>query len=633
LIGAPTISPPPGSLADASPKGLSWLACVGWVGVFAALFAYLLLIIDPRILYHAYIVSLPGREVRIVFPEFFLGREFATSVLCAPGGAAEYLGALGSQLFYYDAVGAIILTAMAAALFVLSAGVMRKIGLRQGRLIGMAAVLVWTAAWGRYTFHLADQLALLGALVFVRLYVGLRRPPVRLIGFVALSPVFYVAVGGPYLLAAALCGLFELVSDGRKVLAAICFAVGVAVPVVVGVLLLGVSVADAAGRLTGLLALEPLETSPGLWEKLLVVAMVGVLVGPAVAVWAIRRLVGQAPQGAAGRARPVWTYVAVAVVVAVGAYAATAAHDCQTSRVLRMNRHSKLSQWDELLDVAATCRPRDLSSYSCRQINRALFETGQLGDRMFAFPQFADGLLPRAIMGDITFGLEDDLLAVGAVNQAEHLAAEALTVRGPTPHLLRVLARAFLVKGELQAAKVFLTRLQGDLIYGQWARECMVRLEEDPELSLDEDIQRLRSVIPRRDFVGGGELEPTLIRLLEANPGNRMAFEYLMAHYMLNWQLDDLAEAVTSGAAATHYSTLPEHVAEALIIHSTQEGEDIDLGELDIPEAVLSRAEQFRAAESASGGSPQALREALAKDLPNSYFRYHRTRQSGGSGR
>ncbi|MHC4985421.1 MAG: DUF6057 family protein [Planctomycetota bacterium] len=601
---------------------------------FAAVFVYVFFIIDPRLLYHAYIVPLPGRDVRIVFPEFFLGREFLASFAHLPGGAAEYVGAMGSQWFFYDTVGAIILTALALCLFALTAGIARKIGLRHGRLMGLVAALIWVAAWGRYTFHLADQLALLGALVLVRLYVGARHPAVRTVGFIVLSPVVYVMVAGPYLLAAVVCGLFELLARHRKVPAAVCFAVGVCVPAVVGVRLLGANALDAYLRMTGLLALEPLESSRGPWEALLAAVLgawfIGLVAGP----WAIRRLIGQGNDAAliaTARPRSVWRHVAVVAVVAIGAGAAVACYDHQAGRVLRINRYSKIGQWNELLDVAATCRPDDMSSHSRRQINRALFETRQLGDRMFAFPQHADGLLPGPVMEDIVFGLEEDLLAVGAVNQAEHLAAEALMIRGPTPHLLRVLAKAFLAKGERQAAKIFLTRLRGDLIHGRWARECMEQLARDPEMSADSDIQHIRSVMPRRDVVGVGDLEATLIRLLEANAGNRMAFEYLMAYYLLNWRLDDLAAAMETEPAAIHYQTLPEHVAEALIIHSAQAPGSASLNDLRISEAALRRAERFEAATATHGGNPQALNEALATDLPDSYFRYYRTGQSGRS--
>ena len=44
------------------------------------------------------------------------------------------------------------------------------------------------------------------------------------------------------------------------------------------------------------------------------------------------------------------------------------------------------------------------------------------------------------------------------------------------------------------------------------------------------------SVIPSASWI----LETMLERLLERNPRNRMAFEYLMAHYLLTRQIDKM---------------------------------------------------------------------------------------------
>jgi len=603
----------------------SWPVRIVWASVFATLFAYVLVRIDPRVVYHAYFVVLPRSETHIVFPEFFLGWEFFKSFVVLPGGLTEYVGALASQFFFYPVAGAAILAAVGLGAWSLAGGIARKIGLRHARLIGLAPVVVLVAMWGRYTFHLADQLALLGALIVVRLYVTAPRPAARTIGFVLLSPVLYVILAGPYLLAAAMCGLFELLARRKTVSAVVCVVVGGAVPWLVGAELLGASVLDAYGRLTGALAIEPLETSPGTWELLLAATMGAALVLLVAGRWAVHRLIGAS--GAPGPDRRWHDVLAVAlVVIAVGA--ALASYDRQAGRVLRINRYAKIGQWDKLLLVAAACSPDDLSVHSCRQVNRALFETGQLGNRMFAFPQRPDGLLPDARLDEIGFGLEDDLLAIGAVNQAEHLAAEALMVRGPTPHILRVLATAFMAKGEPQAARIFLTRLTRDLIHGPWARQRLAQLAQDPDLSDDETLQHIRAVMPKRDIVDAGDLETTLLTLLAANPRNQMAFEYLMASYLLDWCLDDLTGGLETYLPGMTYDRLPGHYAEAMVIRSSQHPLP-NLHGLAIPKEVFQRAEQFAALKAAHGHDAKALTEALATDMADSYFRYHRTGQSG----
>ena len=77
--------------------------------------------------------------------------------------------------------------------------------------------------------------------------------------------------------------------------------------------------------------------------------------------------------------------------------------------------------------------------------------------------------------------------------------------------------------------------MRKDVIEGPWAEACLARLEQDPELSDDEEIGRLRSVMLRQDAIETTRDDEHMLRaLLEQNKNNRMAFEYLMAYYLLN---------------------------------------------------------------------------------------------------
>ena len=627
-----TPTPSSDSLQEARPGQASpWPARIGWALVFAALFACVQYLIDPRILYHAYLVLLPGGRAHIVFPEFFLGWEFFETFTALPGGLTEYLGAMASQFFFYPFVGAAILAAVGLGVFVFAAGIARQMGLRYPHLMGLAPVLVLVAIWGRYTFHLADQLALLGALAWVRLYVAAPRSLARTVGFILFAPVLYVVVGGPYVLAAAMCGLFELLDRRKKIPGIICLALGAAVPWLVGVEVLGAGATDAYGRLTGLLPIERIESDRGPWEMLLAAALGATLLWVVAGRWAIQQLIGdsQGPVRNAPRPRRRWHDALAVALIIIGAGAAVACFDHQARRVLNINCYARTGQWTKALAEAATCWPGDMSTHTRRQVNWALFESDEMGSRMFAFPQRPDGLLPNPMMDDIVFGAEETLLALGAVNQAEHLAAEALMVRGPTPHILTVLAKAFIAKGEPQAARIFLTRLERDLIHGRWARRCLERLDRDPTFSDDPAIRHIRSVMPKRDVLDTGDLEANLKLLLDANPGNRMAFEYLSAHYLLNWRLDDLAARLETSLPDISYQTLPDHYGEAMVIRSSQKPLP-NLHGFHIPPDVFQRAQQFNVTTQAHRHDADALSHALEKDFPHSYFRYHRTGRSGG---
>ena len=67
------------------------------------------------------------------------------------------------------------------------------------------------------------------------------------------------------------------------------------------------------------------------------------------------------------------------------------------------------------------------------------------------------------------------------------------------PELLQRLALINIVKGEMGAARVFLSALSKDLVYGEEGRRDLKRLESDPGFTGDPEVQRLRSLRSTED--------------------------------------------------------------------------------------------------------------------------------------
>ena len=86
-----------------------------------------------------------------------------------------------------------------------------------------------------------------------------------------------------------------------------------------------------------------------------------------------------------------------------------------------------------------------------------------------------------------------------------------------------------MVKGNTEAAKIYLKVLSKTLFDGDWADRYLAAIEADPELPGDERIGRLRSVALEKDhstvFMPA---ELVYLTLLEENSKNKMAFEYLI---------------------------------------------------------------------------------------------------------
>jgi hypothetical protein len=82
-------------------------------------------------------------------------------------------------------------------------------------------------------------------------------------------------------------------------------------------------------------------------------------------------------------------------------------------------------------------------------------------------------------------------------------------------------------------------------------------------MQADPVVARIRPLMLTRDYVGEFSTEQILQQCLEANPSNRVAFEYLLAHYLLTSDMEGFASLVPR--LKDFYPDLPTHVQEALL--------------------------------------------------------------------
>jgi hypothetical protein len=163
-----------------------------------------------------------------------------------------------------------------------------------------------------------------------------------------------------------------------------------------------------------------------------------------------------------------------------------------------------------------------------------------------------------------------------------------------------------MVKGSIPTARVYLNALAKTLFDADWARAYLELLESDPTLSTDRRIQQLRASMLEKDrpvhSTGhdperGSQVivERMFLDLLEKNPMNRMAFEYLMAFYMLNKRLDDLCRNL-GRLKQLGYPGTPRLYEEALLARALDKQDGSEPGIPEISMELRLRAEMFMGA-------------------------------------
>ncbi len=623
-----------------------WWPAVQFTSFFVVFFLYVWLWVDTTLLYY--------NVGPVHFPVFRWGSYFFEQFLRYPGGPVEYLSALLSQYYYYAWAGALIITAVSALLgLAMQAFMAAVVGRRVAAVEFVPAILV-LAVCNRYVHKLAMLVALLAAMLAVCLYTRTmrRRSALRLAAFVALSgPLYYIAGGGAYLLYAALCGILEFRAKHGGLLGLCYLLLGEVIPYVFGVRLLDLSLADAYGRLV---PFDPTTDQRGdaaalcLYLFPLLAGLVGL----------IRASVTRSRRAASGdRAEPTTESVKAsrlgapagkrgfgsAALVAAVAVVMLLTFSTRDRTLLRIGRFAVQEMWPQVLREARHLRHDQFTFASTHAVNRALYETGRLPDEMFSYPQHPEWFMVGLNLGSRPpsemyrlrmqsfFQLGDLELQLGLVNEEEHRACEGLEVVGEYPLILKRLALISVIKGQTEAAKVFLRALTRYMRYRGWAEEALRRLEADPLWSTDPEVQRIRSVMVRRkSAILDIFLENRLAELLRRNRHNRMAFEYRMAFYLVMRRLEKFAGELDR-LDDFDYPEIPRHYQEAILVYEGLTGRKVELHGRQISPETRLAYEQFTVTflRYHALGDREGGWNALAKRFGNTFFFYYSFGESG----
>ena len=496
--------------------------------------------------------------------------------------------------------------------------------------------------------------------------------------FLALSAILYYIAGGAYPLFAGLCAGRELLARpttgglaGRRRLAGLYLLSAAAIPYIEGVLIFGVSINKAFT-----------ESLPSSWKidlfktgrtpatttyALYVIVCVGVF---ALGLWRLFR--GRArPRtnllaysgGKAGRLgsppAPIGTLsagllptkpgssrqwpigagrhphrapadwcggafkrlVESLIMFGIAGAAAFFSNNSERRTMLEIHYYTCRRMWPQVLQAAGH---RSTGYFAINAVNRALYHTGRLGSEMFAYPQHPDALLLTGEDRVLVYWQKfDTQLDLGLINMAQKNFAECMEVYGEHPLILKRLALINMVKGNIGAAKIYLGALGKTLFDADWARDYLARLQSDPNLSTDKDIQQLRCVSLKKDhptvFLAN---ENMFLTLLSENSKNRMAFEYLMSWYLLTKQLDKLVGNI-GRLKELGYSQIPRHYEEGLLIYAYGKNEAVFLHGYDAGPEARRQIEGFSTIFNSYGGNKQAASHKLAEDYGGSYFFYH----------
>ena len=609
---------------------------------FVLCFFYLWLVVEPHLIYHGFGTLLPDAS------PFAAGWSFLMDSLSMPGGPVIYASGFLSQGYYHSWLGAGIIVLAGFCLGELSRRHFVLAGFVHGSLLALFPAIMLFLIYSQYNHPLSACLAISLGLVLSLTFekLPLRQPLLRaLAGCLMAVFGFWLGGAGTWLAFALMALVHEVVVHRRWM--AITLALS-ASAIVILALAQHVFLIPTREALVILTPFAPSATA-GMDPFLKVLTFL--LYGFAPLVVLLVSLGQSAFRGhehktdirhrkARGKDRSATTprkrlspglfgKLALSaipfVLMILGLYVT---HKELRKPYVLSNYYSHQKRWDKIIELSRHL-PKDKSNpYVSHDILRALYHTGRLPYDMFSYPLVPEGILltHEKKESDLTqWKLSEIFLELGHVNMAQKLASELLTTKGPLGMVLEELAWINIVKGHPGTARVYLKALKNDLVYRGRAESLLDGLDRGFPPEQAAYIDRIRSYM-QDDSVGITGTEPvdeTLAALLQRNPHNKMAFEYLMACYLLTGQVDKIV-ANMGRLRDLGYPEIPTLYQEAILIHFGSQGRKVDLAQFGISPETIRRYEAFvQLGNAMESQDCQAAFNRMIREFGTSYFFYY----------
>jgi hypothetical protein len=506
----------------------------------------------------------PTLAVESQQPVFLYGWSFLSDFLRIPGGFADWLSAWLMRGWTADWLAALELTLVVwGGTLLFRRWIEHLTGFWLVHTVQLVPAVFLLVLFTRHDapFSLAIAWTLASLLLFLFRYESPRVGWIRIPAVLSAMILFYWLIGGAALAAGAALALSQGLVRGKRWEALLAAACAVALPFAASAAAFWIPLKQAAWH--GL----PIETASI----------------PRFAAWGLSLFFAIAAFGVwmSGRPfllRPIdrlsgWSVAlkwlgGTAVVIGLAAFFQAASTNRFTSVVLEVNRDMRREAWPDALKAASKTSQWD--PILSVQVNRALQRTNRLLDDMFAWPQgYGEaGLIPnRALCLAWPEEAARLFYDLGLVGEAQHWAHEAMTIRGPTPDILRLLGTLYMLKGDTEAASNFISNLARTPGGRGPAADIMRCIRKPAELTARPGYHRMLNLMPVEDFISiGRPSKADLRRLLERNPGNRAAFDYLLAMELADGDPRSVWNEVRSGRAPGEWSgRSPRHVQEALL--------------------------------------------------------------------
>ncbi len=576
---------------------------------FLGLLLYYLLFFNSSLYYHHH------------QPIFLFFKPYLKNFLLYPGGPAELVTQFFLQFFYFNLLGALILASLSISVLILVYKLIKKIGnFKFSLILSFLPVCFLLIIQNRYNFPLVVTAKYLLALFFFLTY--LKIPERYKIFAIALSCLIYYILGGRvYLFYIVICVLHELFfrkGSKKYIYAGLNLLAYFIYPYIAARYLFMISLKDTYFYIVPLKATRwPFEYKLNLYSYLFFLSLPMLQIALFVHLKYIKDKIKNKPSSGLHYVLEQAIYI-----ILFGALILTFSFPRQEKMKIRVDYLAERGRWEELLNLTPEIKGYNLMVNF--NANRALYHTGQLLDNLFGYPQMfgADVLFLENIPRPVKISAIDLYFDLGHIRAAQVLAYEGQTHFGYNPKILKSIVVTNIINEKYVAAKKFLDILNRSFLHNKWVKHYRNYLSDRSLIKSDSLIQLKRNLTPKHDFyiAIGERSDKDLIELLKGNENNKMAFEYLMAYYLLEFSLEDMLECLGK-FKEFGYEKYPRHIEEAILASRLVYPSKNFKVDYSINRQTIERFERFNNILSSFPSKIQA-EETLRREFYRSYWYY-----------
>jgi hypothetical protein len=522
----------------------------------ASIFLYAYFVINPELIYHTQ------------QPAFLANKSFFNQFLNYPGGIAEYIGLLISQLLYSRLSGSLTIMLISFVFILLVRCIISPVlDYSIAGLIQVLYLFVFIPLLNNYYFPVPVIVQSLLTLTALALVINSTRKGVfYYLLLVAWQIALYYCAGiGALALYTIAVIVFLLFRDKTK--KSLFFIIAQLI-CLFGIPLIGYEFIFNISLKASLFQVLPevpvmLQYKPNAWFYIFYAMPVIIVVLSLV----VKYKSGKLPEIISiqnKKTKRIIQLTAIMLLILCAIVNHKNNHSFHEKNIALADYYCYHEDWNKVIALVTKDPEYDISMNLC--YNRAITNSGRFLDLFFNYPQYlgADILFPdKTLAGDVTMMASDYYYDLGYISESRHMAYEAQTLLPCSPRILKRLVETNLICGNYSAAKQFLRVLKDNCLYDDFVNKYTRYVNDTIQIANDRIFIEKRRQMPIREITYP-DISDRLKVVVSRNFLNQKAYEHLQVLFLLQRKYGNFMAYLPG--ALLFYKTIPTVYEEGIML-------------------------------------------------------------------